>query len=77
MRVCPLSIGVILMSRTRQDLGRLQAMCKEWGKVSPKEWPEGLVGVGPDMRAWVKSQEDAPKAAPKKASKPKKVEKAE
>ena len=66
------------MSRTRKDLGRLQAMCKEWGKVSPKEWPEGLVGVGPDMRAWVRSQEDAPKAAPKKAApKPKKVEKAE
>lgn len=66
------------MSRTRQDLGRLQAMCKDYGKVSPKEWPEGLVGVGPDMRAWVKSQEDAPKkVAPKKVSKPKKVEKAE
>ena len=66
------------MSKTRQDLSRLQAMCKEWGKVSPKEWPEGLIGVGPDMRAWVRSQEDAPKAAPKKvAPKPKKVEKAE
>ena len=53
-------------------------MCKEWGKVSPKEWPEGLIGVGPDMRAWVRSQEDAPKPAPKKpAPKPKKVEKAE
>ena len=61
----------------RQNLNRLQTMCKAAGKSIPKEWPEGLVGVGPDMRAWVKSQEDAPKAAPKKASKPKKVEKAE
>ena len=66
------------MSRTRQDLARLKTMCKDFGKVSPKEWPEGLLGVGPDMRAWVKAQEDAPKVAPKKAaSKPKKVEKTE
>ena len=62
----------------RQDLDSLKSMCKDFGKVSPKEWPENLIGVGPDMRAWVKSQEDAPKAAPKKAaSKPKKVEKTE
>tara|TARA_R110002012_G_scaffold9222_2_gene42454 strand:- start:1111 stop:1272 length:162 start_codon:yes stop_codon:yes gene_type:complete len=53
-------------------------MCKAAGKSIPKEWPEGLIGVGPDMRSWVKAQEDAPKAAPKKAaSKPKKVEKTE
>ena len=62
----------------RQDLDSLKSMCKDYGKVSPKEWPEGLLGVGPDMRAWVKTQEDAPKAAPKKvAPKPKKVEKTE
>tara|TARA_Y100000015_G_scaffold41326_1_gene47322 strand:+ start:1127 stop:1351 length:225 start_codon:yes stop_codon:yes gene_type:complete len=55
------------MSKTRQDLSRLQAMCKEWGKVSPSDWPEGLIGVGPDMRRWVKAQEDA-KSQPKKKS---------
>ena len=43
----------------RQDLDRLQAMCKNADKVIPKEWPEGLIGVGPDMRAWVKAQDDA------------------
>ena len=59
----------------RQDLDSLKSMCKDYGKVSPKEWPEGLLGVGPDMRAWVKTQEDALKAAPKKAApKPKKTE---
>mgnify|MGYP003112403204 CR=1 FL=1 len=58
----------------RQDLDSLKSMCKDYGKVSPKEWPEGLIGVGPDMRAWVKAQEDAPKKA---APKPKKVEKTE
>jgi len=73
MRVCSLSCGVIDLSRTRTDLSRLKAMCLEYGKVSPKEWPEGLLGVGPDMRAWVRSQEDAPKNAPKTT--PKKVEK--
>ena len=62
----------------RQNLNRLQTMCKNAGKSIPKEWPEGLIGVGPDMRSWVKAQEDAPKAAPKKAaSKPKKSEKTE
>ncbi len=55
----------------RQNLERLQAMCKEAGKIIPKEWPEGLIGVGPDMRAFVRSQEEAPKPAPKpKAKKP-------
>ena len=56
------------MSRTRKDLARLQAMCKDYGKVSPKEWPEGLIGVGPDMRAWVRSQDDLPATKPKKSS---------
>ncbi len=55
----------------RQNLERLQAMCKEAGKIIPKELPEGLIGVGPDMRAFVRSQEEAPKPAPKpKAKKP-------
>jgi hypothetical protein len=54
----------------RQNLERLQDMCKAAGKVVPSEWPEGLVGVGPDMRSWVKSQDEA-KAAPKPAPKPK------
>ena len=60
------------MSRTRQDLARLQAMCKEYSKVIPKEWPENLIGVGPDMRRWVKSQDDAvvkPKTSVKKNGK--------
>lgn len=66
------------MSRTRQDLARLKTMCKDFGKVSPKEWPEGLLGVGPDMRAWVRSQEDAPKkVAPAKKTLVKKAEKSE
>jgi len=60
------------LSRTRQDLPRLKAMCLEYGKVSPKEWPEGLIGVGPDMRKWVRSQEDAPKIALKPKITPKK-----
>ena len=64
---------MINLSRTRTDLSRLKAMCLEYGKVLPTEWPEGLLGVGPDMRTWVRSQEDAPKSAPKTA--PKKVEK--
>ena len=44
----------------RQELSRLQSMCKAAGKVEPKEWPEDLIGVGPDMRKWVKAQDDAP-----------------
>lgn len=68
MRVYPLYCGVIYMSRTRTDLARLQAICKEYGKVSPKEWPEGLIGVGPDMRRWVKAQDDLPVTKPKKSS---------
>jgi len=60
-----------LITMPRQNLERLQAMCKEAGKIIPKEWPEGLIGVGPDMRAFVRSQEEAPKPAPKpKAKKP-------
>jgi|TARA_R100001463_G_scaffold23790_3_gene56853 hypothetical protein len=60
-----------LILMPRQNLERLQAMCKEAGKIIPKEWPEGLIGVGPDMRAFVRSQEEAPKPAPKpKAKKP-------
>jgi len=50
----------------RQDLDRLKSMCSEYGKVAPKEWPEGLIGVGPDIRRWVKAQDDA-KAKPKKS----------
>ena len=53
----------------RQNLKRLQDMCKAAGKAVPTEWPEGLVGVGPDMRSWVKSQDEA-KVAPKPAPKP-------
>jgi hypothetical protein len=45
----------------RQDLKRLQKMCKEAGKVSPKTWPEGLIGVGPDMRRWVGNQDEIKK----------------
>ena len=50
-------------------LPMLQAMCRDAGKVVPTEWPEGLIGVGPDMRRFVKAQEDAPKSAPKPAPK--------
>ncbi len=64
---------MISLSKTRQDLSRLQNLCKEAGKVSPKEWPLGLIGVGPDMRAFVKAQEDAPKKVAKKAAPKKKV----
>ena len=56
----------------RQNLERLQSMCKAAGKVIPKEWPENLIGVGPDMRRWVKSQDDAvvkPKTSVKKNGK--------
>lgn len=56
----------------RQNLERLQWMCEQAGKVSPSEWPEGLIGVGPDMRRFVKAQEDAPAPAPKKTRSPKK-----
>jgi hypothetical protein len=62
----------------RQNLNRLQTMCKNAGKSIPKEWPEGLIGVGPDMRVWVKTQEDAPKkVAPAKKTLVKKAEKSE
>ena len=54
----------------RQNLERLQDMCKAAGKVVPSEWPEGLIGVGPDMRRFVKDQDEA-KVAPKPAPKPK------
>lgn len=53
----------------RQNLERLQAMCKEAGKIEPKEWPEGLIGVGPDMRAFVRAQEVAPAPAPARKAK--------
>lgn len=59
---------MINLSKTRTDLPRLKAMCLEYGKVAPKEWPEGLLGVGSDMRGWVKIQLDA---SPKKVEKKK------
>ena len=43
----------------------------------PKVWPEGLIGVGPDMRNFVKAQEieaKPAKKAPAKKSSPKKEE---
>ncbi len=53
-------------------------MCKEAGKVMPKAWPEGLIGVGPDMRNFVKVQEVEAKApvvkAPSKKPSAKKTE---
>ena len=52
-------------------------MCKEAGKIAPKEWPEGLIGVGPDMRNFVKAQEAEAKPvkkAPVKKPSPKKEE---
>lgn len=61
----------------RQNLERLQTMCKEAGKIAPKEWPEGLIGVGPDMRNFVKAQEAEAKPvkkAPAKKPSPKKEE---
>ena len=54
----------------RQNLERLQDMCKAAGKVVPSEWPEGLIGVGPDMRRFVKDQDEA-KVVAKPAPKPK------
>ncbi len=44
----------------RQNLELLQEMCKKARKAIPTEWPEGLLGIGFDMREWVRSQEDAP-----------------
>ena len=44
----------------RQNLELLQDMCKKARKVIPTEWPEDLLGIGFDMREWVRSQEDAP-----------------
>lgn len=46
---------------TRTNLPLLQEMCKKAGKVIPVEWPEGLLGIGFDMRAWVEAQEALPK----------------
>ena len=46
---------------TRTNLPLLQEMCKKAGKVIPVEWPEGLLGIGFDMRAWVETQEALPK----------------
>ena len=43
----------------RQNLELLQDMCKKARKAIPTEWPEGLLGIGFDMREWVRSQEDA------------------
>lgn len=53
----------------RQNLELLQQMCKKARKAVPTEWPEGLLGIGFDMREWVRSQEDAP--TKKSKSKPK------
>lgn len=44
---------------TRQNLSLLQEMCKKARKAIPTEWPEGLLGIGFDMREWVREQEDA------------------
>ena len=54
---------------TRQNLSLLQEMCKKARKVIPTEWPEGLLGIGFDMREWVREQEDA--STKKAKSKPK------
>lgn len=59
----------------RQNLPYLQALCKEYGKVAPTEWPEGLIGVGPDMRAWVKAQDDASAFAAKRKPRSKQAKK--
>ena len=52
----------------RQDLSRLQQLCVDYNKAQPKEWPEGLIGVGPNMRKWVRAQDDAKTVTPKKSS---------
>ncbi len=54
---------------TRQNLSLLQEMCKKARKAIPTEWPEGLLGIGFDMREWVREQEDA--STKKTKSKPK------
>ena len=46
---------------TRTNLPLLHEMCKKAGKVLPDVWPEGLLGIGFDMRAWVEAQEALPK----------------
>jgi hypothetical protein len=51
----------------RQNLELLQEMCKTARKAIPTEWPEGLLGIGFDMREWVRSQEDAPTKSKAKA----------
>lgn len=56
---------------TRTNLPLLQEMCKKAGKIIPVEWPEGLLGIGFDMREWVETQEALPK---KKKTTPKKAE---
>lgn len=56
---------------TRTNLPLLQQMCKTAGKIAPTAWPEGLLGIGFDMRAWVETQEALPK---KKKPTPKKTE---
>lgn len=55
---------------TRQNLELLQEMCKKARKAVPTEWPEGLLGIGFDMREWVRSQEDAPTKKSKSKPKP-------
>jgi len=59
------------MKMTRTNLPLLQQMCKTAGKIVPTEWPDGLLGIGFDMRAWVETQETLPKKAGK--TKPKTV----
>ena len=54
---------------TRQNLSLLQEMCKKARKAIPTEWPEGLLGIGFDMREWVREQEAA--STKKTKSKPK------
>lgn len=60
----------------KYDLRKLQMMCAELGKPVPEEWPKGLDPLPHEMRDWISAQTEK-KVAPKKASKPKKVEKAE
>ena len=60
-------------------MAHLAALCKQYGRVCPKEWPEDLRAHGSDMRHWVLNFEEKPaeaipepkvqkKATPKKKS---------
>ena len=56
-------------------MAALAALCEQFGRDCPSEWPEGLRAHGGNMRDWVIGQADAPSSAPKPVEEKPKVDK--